>query len=197
MLGFRPIAPLQLYRGTPERKIRAIRNTRVKPVFQPEKRLRTFGCSFVFEGRLCIKHLQSLHWHFLWRSAVAQSTRGPTIPGSMRPRTSDFNSVVFTMALKRAGMTHREAGGLIWIGTATSATRQFLVAASVSTGMGSTKATSAHIAAIATVTAIAIGADWHSFAAPAASLPGPGLAASSLLARELQRVGVLALRPGW
>ena len=90
---------------------------------------------------------------------------------------SDSNSVVFTTGSKRADMTHREAGGLIWIGTATSATRQFLVAASVSTGMGSTKGTSAHIVATATVTAIAIGADPHSFAAPAASQLGPRLAA--------------------
>ena len=85
--------------------------------------------------------------------------RDHIIPGRMRPRTSGLSSAVSTMGSKQAATMCREAGDQTSTGMATFATHQSMVVDFASTGMGSTRATSAHSAAIAMVAGIMIGAD--------------------------------------
>jgi len=111
----------------------------------------------VSEGRLCVKYLLWLLWHYLWRSLDAQSMRDRTIPGRMRLHTNALNSADSTMDLTPVAMMHREAGARISTGTGIFGIRRLTIVAPASTGMGFARAMSAHFAAIGTV--IAIGAE--------------------------------------
>jgi hypothetical protein len=168
-------------------------NTHREAGFEPWKRLTTTpAADLYFEGKLCVKHLQSLLWQFLWRSPDAQSMNGRTIPGSMRPRMNASQSAAFTMDLKRGVTTSQRVGGPTSIGTATSATRPFPVGQFENTGTASTRVMNVHFAAIETAIAIVIGAERPR---RRRACLGPGSPLDSFSC-EFQCVSMLALRSG-
>ena len=131
--------------------IEGFSNISSERVFQPEKRL-IFDEDAVgipaFEGRLCLKHWHSLHWHYLWPSQVVRTARTCITLLRRLPHIAISHSVDSMTASMQPAMTCREVGDPMSIVTIDSVTRPFRDGHWKITGIASGKDTSRRFTAI-------------------------------------------------